>query len=51
MKELSEQENSKIPFSRRYTLREIWTYLNDKYSESANETNRVISNPPQEINA
>lgn len=51
MNELSKQENSTIPFSRRYTLREIWIYLNQKYSASANDTTRTISDPPQEINA
>jgi hypothetical protein len=31
---LSKTGNREIPFSRRFTLREIWTYLDTKYPEN-----------------
>jgi hypothetical protein len=32
---LSKTENREIPFSRRFTLKEIWVYLDKKYPENA----------------
>jgi hypothetical protein len=32
---LSKEENREIPFSRRFTLREIWGYLDKKYPENS----------------
>ena len=49
MNELSSDNNREIPFSRRYTLREIWEYLHVKYDTDQSENFDILKeNSPQQ---
>lgn len=42
MEDVSDKENSNLPFSRRFTLKEIWEYLSRKYSDENDEEEGAV---------